>query len=107
MERVRDLLAVLKRTRHCGFPVVDVSDEHGLPYFSGLILRRQLLSLLHSRVWLYQREGGELPGELKGRFLSSARARYPPPPGGLDCTVSPPTGYANPPTSLPPTRPLS
>ena len=80
MERVRDLLAVLKRTRHCGFPVVDVSDEHGLPYFSGLILRRQLLSLLHSRVWLYQREGGELPGELKGRFLSSARARYPPPP---------------------------
>jgi len=75
---VRDLLAVLKRTRHCGFPVVDVSDEHGLPYFSGLILRRQLLSLLHSRAWQHQGEGGELPGDLKGRFLSSARARYTP-----------------------------
>ena len=69
-ERVRDLLAVLQRTSHNGFPIVgggsndaearapgdsgQRATEPGAAFFAGLILRRQLLVLLSERVWSEQ-----------------------------------------------------
>ena len=68
VEQVGDLIGVLKGTKHNGFPIVDGS------YFGGLILRRQLVVLLHERVW--QLAGGKAPPQLSGdarlRFVDSA-----------------------------------
>jgi len=74
VETVADILAVLRRTEHNGFPIVDI-DERGV-YFAGLILRRQLLVLLSERVWRLQEQGVfELPPASRDRFVDSAFAR--------------------------------
>jgi len=74
VERVGDLVAVLKRTRHNGFPIVDVGRHNRCTFFAGLILRRQLLVLLRERVWTLQEKGEPLSEEARRRFVDSAFA---------------------------------
>ena len=71
VERVGDLVAVLKRTRHNGFPVVDVGKHQRCTFFAGLILRRQLLVLLRERVWELQGRGEWLSQAARDRFVDS------------------------------------
>ena len=74
VERVGDLVAVLKRTRHNGFPIVDVGKHQRCTFFAGLLLRRQLLVLLRERVWELQGTGERMPPEARRRFVDSAFA---------------------------------
>ena len=75
VERVGDLVAVLERTSHNGFPIVEESDDRNGSFFAGLILRRQLLVLLRERVWQRQAEGDFLlSGTSRARFVDSAFA---------------------------------
>ena len=60
VESVGDLWAVLKRTRHNGFPVIDVGRQGQCTFFAGVVLRRQLLLLLKHRVWELQERGEPL-----------------------------------------------
>jgi chloride channel 7 len=69
VELVGDVLAVLQRTRHSGFPVVDVGRNQKCTFFAGLIQRQQLLVLLHERVWTARQ--GKLPLEMQEAFYSS------------------------------------
>ena len=73
VERVGDLLAVLRRTTHSGFPVVDIGPQKDKTFFSGLILRRHLYTLLQHRVWELQANGDPLPIEAERDFVGSAR----------------------------------
>ena len=72
IERVGDLVAVLKRTQHNGFPIVDVGRHNRCTFFAGLILRRQLLVLLRERVWELQGKKEWLPAVSCHRFVDSA-----------------------------------
>jgi len=74
VERVGDVFAVLKRTRHSGFAVVDVGQCNDCTFFSGLILRRHLLVLLKKRIWEYQAQGLAEPAAARLAFVSSARS---------------------------------
>ena len=75
VERVGDLLAVLKKTGHNGFPIVDVGQHSRCTFFCGLLLRRQLLVLIRERVWDHLNHDLPLPPELRTKFLCSAFAR--------------------------------
>jgi len=70
-ELVGHLVALLKRTTHNGFPVVDPTrGDDGLNCtFMGLILRRQLLVLLHERVWELQAEGKWINKQSRDLFV--------------------------------------
>jgi CBS domain-containing protein len=70
-ERVGHLLAVLKRTGHNGFPIVDPGRSGKSTFFAGLILRRQLLVLLHERVWELQAQGKWLGKRSRDLFIDS------------------------------------
>ena len=71
VERVGDLLAVLRRCRHSGFPVVDTGRSNQCTFFSGLILRRHLLFLISSRAWEYEVLGLAVPINDKLAFVAS------------------------------------
>jgi len=75
-ERVGDVVAILKRTKHNGFPIVDTGRQQKGTFFAGLILRRQLLVLLGERVWADQAatDGFQLAGTARDRFADSAVA---------------------------------
>lgn len=78
-ERVGDLVAILKGTTHNGFPIVEGGevggDEQESTFFTGLILRRQLLVLVRERVWRMQEAGVyQLPPPVRTRFIDSAFA---------------------------------
>jgi chloride channel 7 len=75
VETVGDLVAVLRRTEHNGFPIVDTGRHHNGAYFTGLILRRQLLVILHERVWELQgKPGFTLSPSSRNHFVDSAFA---------------------------------
>jgi CBS domain-containing protein len=74
VERVGDVFAVLKRTRHSGFPVVDVGQCNDCTFFSGIIVRRHLLVLLKMRVWEYHAAGLPEPAHVRLAFVSSSRS---------------------------------
>jgi len=74
-ERVGDIIALLKRTKHNGFPVVDPGRHQRCTFFAGLILRRQLLVLLHERVWEAQAKGEWMAKESRNRFVD-CRGRW-------------------------------
>ncbi len=76
VEHVGDLVAVLKRTPHNGFPVVDVGKRQRCAFFAGLILRRQLLVLLREKVWLLQNKGDHLPLAARMRYADSALSSH-------------------------------
>ena len=76
VEHVGDLVAVLKRTPHNGFPVVDVGRRQRCAFFAGLILRRQLLVLLRERVWKLQERGLDLPPTARMRYADSALSSH-------------------------------
>ena len=69
--RVRDLVAVLKRTDHNGFPIVHVGRHQRCTFFAGRILRRQLLVLLQERVWEHQHADRDIPDTVVERFVGS------------------------------------
>lgn len=71
-EPVKEIIALIKRTRHNGFPVVDVGPKKNGSFFTGLILRNQLLVLLSQRVWELQEKGQALPEYTLNRFVDSA-----------------------------------
>ena len=50
IETVGDLVVLLRKTRHNGFPIVDTGRHGRCTFFNGLILRRQLLVVLSSGV---------------------------------------------------------
>lgn len=75
VEKVGDLLAVLKCTSHNGFPVVDSEMGSGDAFFCGLLLKRQLLALLRDRVWERQAQGKPLTALGLERFVGSAFAK--------------------------------
>ena len=73
VERVGDLLALVKRTKHNGFPVVDVGRHQRCTFFAGLVLRRQLMLVLHHRVWEAQERGEPLSAEVRRTILEATR----------------------------------
>lgn len=77
LARVGDVIDVLTACPHNGFPVVrlDLKPRHGGRFVCGLILRRQLLALLHERVWEPQKRHEQLPASTRERFLSSFNAQ--------------------------------
>ena len=74
---VRDVVHALQSTNHNGFPVLSgscltmQSSANESTCLSGLILRRQLLVLLHERVWESQLRGEKLKDAVKERFITS------------------------------------
>jgi len=72
VEKVGDLLAVLKRTTHNGFPIVDVGQHSRCTFFVGLLLKRQLLAVLRERTWELQAKGVSLSEHGRARFMGSA-----------------------------------
>jgi len=72
VEKVGDILAVLKRTTHNGFPIVDVGQHSRCTFFVGLLLKRQLLAVLRERVWELQAKGLPLTDHGCNRFMGSA-----------------------------------
>jgi chloride channel 7 len=74
VESVGDLWAVLKRTRHNGFPVIDVGRQGQCTFFAGVVLRRQLLLLLKHRVWELQERGEPLSRRARLELLDATRA---------------------------------
>ena len=74
VESVGDLWAVLKRTRHNGFPVIDVGRQGQCTFFAGVVLRRQLLLLLKHRVWELQDCDAPLPRRARLELLDATRA---------------------------------
>lgn len=50
-EKVRNIVHVLKTTRHNGFPVIDESPHSVSPVLFGLVLRAHLLTLLKSKTF--------------------------------------------------------
>ena len=70
IETVGDLVVLLRKTRHNGFPIVDTGRHGRCTFFNGLILRRQLLVVLSHRVWELQRDApnAPLPLEIQRAF---------------------------------------
>nr|DAD45015.1 TPA_asm: hypothetical protein HUJ06_003245 [Nelumbo nucifera] len=52
IEKVRNIVHVLKTTRHHGFPVIDEPPFSDCPVLSGLVLRAHLIVLLKKKVFL-------------------------------------------------------
>ncbi|XP_057967246.1 putative chloride channel-like protein CLC-g [Malania oleifera] len=52
IEKVSNVVHVLKSTRHHGFPVIDESPNSDSPYMFGLILRAHLIALLKKKAFL-------------------------------------------------------
>jgi len=71
-ERVSDLLAVLERTEHNGFPIIDPGCHNEGTFFAGIILRRQLLPLFQDRIWELQDRGAPLSETNVHHFVDSA-----------------------------------
>ena len=73
IETVGDLVVLLRKTRHNGFPIVDTGRHGRCTFFNGLILRRQLLVVLSHRVWELQRDApnAPLPLEIQRAFVGS------------------------------------
>ncbi|XVE63665.1 hypothetical protein DITRI_Ditri07aG0038000 [Diplodiscus trichospermus] len=52
IEKVGNIVQILKTTRHHGFPVIDESEHSKSPVLYGLILRDHLIALLKKRAFL-------------------------------------------------------
>ena len=73
LARVSEVVNVLTSSPHNCFPVVrlDIKSRTGGRYVCGQIIRRQLLALLHERVWESQLRKEPISEQTRERFLSS------------------------------------
>ncbi|KAK0407180.1 hypothetical protein QR680_019056 [Steinernema hermaphroditum] len=83
-ERVGRVLQVLRETRHHGFPIVDRIDpalpgsqypEYG--HLKGLILRKQLITLISKRAFSIDREGHQMVDDAGIVTLADFQDLYP------------------------------
>ena len=85
---VREIVRLLRANGHNGFPVVRRADKT----LSGFILRRQLLVLLHDRVWEIPRETHGETGELECSSEENAKKSSQ---GGANVGPPPSTRHAS------------